>query len=287
MKIQETNWIGKKFNYLTIVEKPFSYYDGKRKRRKVKCLCECGNIKETRLEYIKKGTTKSCGCFSRKLTAERSQKYTANYNFFDNINNPKNAYCLGLWCADGCVHDKNHLISIEMIDLDIIEKVKKCLGYTGLIEIRNLSKGKTTYYLRITSLKLHQNLIKWGCLPHKSYCLEFPKVGDAEARVLPHHLMDHWIRGIFDGDGCLFKCKNGCWGVTIAGTKNICEGLKNYLGYGNIYLNCTNPKNNHETWVWQTNCKSNVKIFLNYIYKDATIYLERKFQKYQEYLKSL
>ena len=54
------------------------------------------------LNNIKREGSKSCGCFRRKLGIERLQKYAANYDFFENINQEENAYCLGLWCADGC-----------------------------------------------------------------------------------------------------------------------------------------------------------------------------------------
>src|SRR3990167_6722771 len=197
----KTGWIGKKFNYLTIVEKPFPYYVGKYRCQKVKCLCECGNIKIIDLGHIKQGTTKSCGCQRKKLIAQKIRKYTVNHNFFENINNQKNAYCLGLWCADGHNLKNEKGISISIIDLDIIGKIKKCLGYTGPMFKKKLPSEKFSYSLHITSLKLCQDLIKWGCVPRKSYCLEFPK------NILDN-LMSHFIRGFFDGDGCLSKRKD-------------------------------------------------------------------------------
>src|SRR3990167_95099 len=286
--ISKISWIGKRFNCLTIIKEPIFCYVGKRKRWKVKCQCDCGNIKEIQLCKLKNNNAQSCGCLRKKLSAERfaklNKKYTTNYNFFDNINNQENTYCLGLWCADGCNYLKKRKILIGMTDLDIIEKIKKALQYTGPIYkiLPKKNTHKIEYRLGINSSKLCQDLIKWGCLPNKSYCLEFPKAKDVEG--IPYHLMNHWIRGLFDGDGCLCKYKNGYWSVTIVGTKNICEGIKNYLKFGNVSINTKNSKTKHETWIWRTDSKNNIKNFLNYIYKDATIYLERKYQKYQEFL---
>lgn len=49
-------------NKLTIL-----YNSRKDDRRKqyVMCLCECGNIKELRLDHIKSGRIKSCGCLGK------------------------------------------------------------------------------------------------------------------------------------------------------------------------------------------------------------------------------
>lgn len=57
--------IGNTYGRLTILragQKP--YY--------VICSCSCGTIKETRLQRITSGYTRSCGCLSRELTAKRS-----------------------------------------------------------------------------------------------------------------------------------------------------------------------------------------------------------------------
>lgn len=49
--------IGQKFNHLTVFrEAP------KAKRRMVECLCDCGHTVTVRLDHLKGGRTKSCGC---------------------------------------------------------------------------------------------------------------------------------------------------------------------------------------------------------------------------------
>lgn len=53
---------GERYNLLTIIRevKPLRY--GKYKKRMFLCRCDCGNETEVRLEYIRRGHTKSCGC---------------------------------------------------------------------------------------------------------------------------------------------------------------------------------------------------------------------------------
>lgn len=54
--------IGKKFGYLTVIGKEPSV---KGKRRKVKCLCKCGNVHICTVDKLTTGHTMSCGCMHR------------------------------------------------------------------------------------------------------------------------------------------------------------------------------------------------------------------------------
>lgn len=58
--------IGQKFNRLTILDIWKSEENGYYKCR---CRCECGNIRENRLTYVKRGVIKSCGCSKYKYRA--------------------------------------------------------------------------------------------------------------------------------------------------------------------------------------------------------------------------
>ena len=52
--------IGKRFGRLVVIAK------GKSKNKKVRwlCKCDCGNYKEVGANELKRGTTKSCGCYN-------------------------------------------------------------------------------------------------------------------------------------------------------------------------------------------------------------------------------
>ena len=54
--------IGKKFNFLTVIDGPF--YNNKRKQWL--CKCNCGNFKTIQEENLKNEMTKSCGCLHKK-----------------------------------------------------------------------------------------------------------------------------------------------------------------------------------------------------------------------------
>lgn len=59
-KIDISTLIGKKYNFLTILNKSPRQLNGK---YFVQCLCECGSIKDYYLFKVKTGHTKSCGCY--------------------------------------------------------------------------------------------------------------------------------------------------------------------------------------------------------------------------------
>lgn len=209
------------------------------------------------------------------------RKYHFNENFFEEINDEKTAYCLGLWYTDGSNDEKRNRNILDLTDLDLIEKTKKILNFDGPIHITLPKKPhhKTSYRLLLISKNFSEDLARLGCVQRKTYCLKFPK-------NISEKLMPHFIRGLFDGDGSIFPIKKGR-GISIVGTKSICEGLKNWFNYGNFYLKSKNKKTGHESYDWTFSAKSNVIAFLSYIYKDATIYMNRKFNKYQEFFRSL
>ena len=92
------DFIGKKYNLLTITDVYIKTYSGKR-RSFAKCNCDCGNSMETGLGSILEGNTKSCGCLNsygrcKHGNAKRGEE-TIEYKTWGSIKgrcyNPKNA----------------------------------------------------------------------------------------------------------------------------------------------------------------------------------------------------
>ena len=77
--------IGDKFNRLTVVEDLGYCYHGsnKQKRHYVRCICDCGNEVIVEQYKLKRGDTKSCGCYSRDKLIENRKKYN-EYKVIDN-----------------------------------------------------------------------------------------------------------------------------------------------------------------------------------------------------------
>ncbi len=203
------------------------------------------------------------------------REYSLNHSFFEKIDTQEKAYLLGLYYADG----SNTYIgrtTLQMIDLDIIEKAKSLLQYTG--PIRTVDKShvgtKTQYCLSINSKQMSNDLITNGCVPCKSNVLEYPHTD-----IVSEQLTSHFVRGFFDGDGGV---STNC--IYFTSTRGFLQGI-NYqivkrLGYS------------HMRWYEDkggvsVTLSSGVRSFccdvLNWIYKDSSVHLQRKYEKYIQF----
>ncbi|MCR6112727.1 hypothetical protein HXA35_20565 [Bacillus sp. A301a_S52] len=59
---------GQNYSHLTVIKEIDPVQYGKYKTRMVLCVCECGKEREVRLEYLRSGHTKSCGCILKELS---------------------------------------------------------------------------------------------------------------------------------------------------------------------------------------------------------------------------
>lgn len=222
---------------------------------------------------------------------EDARKYTLNEKYFDNIDTEPKAYFLGLLYADGCNDGATIKLQLAEKDRDILEKLKIEIGSNTplqnqkprLIKFKKDSRSymqKKSYILKLNSRYLCRRLSEIGCIPKKTFLLEFPL-----KKHLPINLTRHFIRGYFDGDGSLHipKHKKGC-GFTFIGRENFCLKVKQVLENTlNIRLTFNKYKK-HSFWTIQSGSIPNIKKILDFFYADATIYLNRKHEKYIDFI---
>jgi hypothetical protein len=131
-----------------------------------------------------------------------------NHNYFDQIDTEDKAYFLGLLFADGnnYVKSKNrkyYTISIVLQERDkkILEKMRDTIapGYNLYFYKPKNKNCQNTYKLSIRNKHLSDQLSSLGCVPAKSLILKFPNHNIFKNK----NLIKHFIRGYFDGDGCL------------------------------------------------------------------------------------
>ncbi len=72
-----TDYVGKKFNHLTVIEEFSSINSKGNTIKKLKCRCDCGNIIEAGKGNVLRGHTKSCGCTRKtfNLKSRVGQKF--------------------------------------------------------------------------------------------------------------------------------------------------------------------------------------------------------------------
>ncbi len=64
------NYIGEKYGRLKILNE----VEKRNGHRRFHCSCECGETKEVYYYSLRKGSTKSCGCYNSEVTAERNRQ---------------------------------------------------------------------------------------------------------------------------------------------------------------------------------------------------------------------
>lgn len=136
--------------------------------------------------------------------------------------------------------------------------------------------------LVIHSKHICQQLEKLGCSQAKTFKIVFPE-------WMPEHLHQHFIRGYFDGDGGIsFQDKKNLtdvWSFKITGTKPLTVRIKEIIESKiDINLGIYPEKS-----VFSACCSGNrqIRTIMEWLYKDATIYLHRKYNLYLKLLKDI
>ena len=198
---------------------------------------------------------------------------------FEKIDTEEKAYWLGFLYADGSVGSKEDKIELGLAEKDLkhIEKFKTFMNINNKISYREKTKS---YRMSFRSAKCKQDLINKGCIPKKSLILDFPNENQ-----VPKHLIRHFIRGYFDGDGW-FTNTESCFQIGIIGTENFINGFLNSIENTNKdnKIFDVHRKNGAKRYVF--GAYDDVLNFLNWIYKDSNIYLERKYNSYLDFIQN-
>lgn len=211
-------------------------------------------------------------------------KYSCNEKFFEKIDTEAKAYFLGLLYADGNVSNKKQTtVRLTLIEEDrhILEQFKKELNYNCPLSYHksNNKKQKNTFTLYICNYKMKENLINKGCIPKKSLILKFPTL-----EQVPIDLIHHFIRGYFDGDGCI--CIKGTPNFSILSTENMINNINIIFNkYTNIGIKIPRLHNNKINREYRISGNIQLKKIYDFLYKNANFYLQRKYNKFQTLLK--
>ena len=227
--------------------------------------------------------------------------YSVNENYFDKIDSEDKAYFLGLLYADGYNYTarKNNHFSLSLADEDVLLLFKKAIDSEHLIyKIKSRSERHSQQYrLQINSKKLCERLTQLGCVQNKGRVLTFPSTDD-----LPTNLIPHFVRGYFDGDGSAWEGKRKTMLVkdkayksgfrerivhnvkfTITGSTSFITELQKILvkdaGLKFNKLNCSKNLTYNRTMEYSGRLQ--MKKFYEYIYKDATVFMKRKKDKFE------
>jgi hypothetical protein len=116
-----------------------------------------------------------------QITNKKIRNFPRDSNYFDTIDSSEKAYWLGMFFADGTVSSKSNTIGLNLKDLEHVKKFRKAIkaenNKISEIKDKRFSKQCLMYYFSIKDKKLHDSLIKLGCISNKSYAeeLHIPK----------------------------------------------------------------------------------------------------------------
>lgn len=219
-----------------------------------------------------------------------NKKYFFDTDYFNSVNTEEKAYWLGFLYADGCNFEKRNTVSISLAeqDKDHLKRFAESIKLSK--EIRLISpKLKTKnsqlqYLIDATDPFFSKSLSKLGCGQAKTFKLKFP----TEDQV-PSYLINHFIRGYFDGDGSVYIIlgkKIGykpSFGIGIVGTRPFITSLNEIIKKIGINAHICTRHPERKNNIVQLSFGGNIAVekFLYFLYKDGNIFLPRKYQKYK------
>jgi DNA-binding transcriptional regulator WhiA len=129
-----------------------------------------------------------------KKLGYNTSRNTLIKDIFHVIDTEDKAYWLGFLYADGYISKYNQIeVSLSLEDIDHLKKLKKFVNTNT-----NIITDKYRCRLLFCSKEMVSDLAILGCVNNKSLILTFP----TEEQV-PQNLLNHFLRGYVDGDGCL------------------------------------------------------------------------------------
>lgn len=219
----------------------------------------------------------------------RKRKYQLDEKLFNYIDSEAKAYWLGFLAADGSI--SKYSLSLELNNKDI----KQIENFRYFIKSNYQIKPtrKNCSRLRVNSVILNQSLIALGIHPNKT--------SDVQTPPLQSKLLQHFYRGVFDGDGWITsrirkpaktnrKRKNK-FGQYYSENARYCEigfssGSKQFINeihkwiQTKLKINCgfliKRQKKNQSVYQLTFGGNQLFEKVLNLLYQEATIYLDRK-----------
>lgn len=232
--------------------------------------------------------------FAEKGYVKRStlRKENIKIDIFNPVNTPEAAYILGFYIADGCLNGNKFVITLNEKDKEILEKIRDYMSpITKLIyKKETINKqgivSHPMYSFAFACKEIVSCLEDLGLGKNKTYLSKSIK------NVVPKELMWDFIRGYWDGDGCISSSNV---------TKNVKETSYNYINIGFTIISkdpdILNEMNeffieeginthvypdNKGNYLVGTHSKSEVEKIYNKLYTSSNLFMKRKRTKFNE-----
>ncbi len=205
------------------------------------------------------------------IFVDRNIDLGLNKDCFKKIDTEEKAYWLGFLYADGYVDEINNRIELCIKDLEHVKKFKKFLN-TRCNICYKIVMGNTYYRLSLKNKDIVLDLVKNGCFQNKSCKIIFPNES-----ILSKYLINDFVRGYFDGNGCIYLTRK-VMSISLDSSKEFLDEFKKiYSLKENKYAR------DGKAYAYRLCAADEVRTFLDTIYKNSNIYLDRKYKKFYEH----
>ena len=213
----------------------------------------------------------------------RHRKYEFNFSFFNKIDTEEKAYWLGFLYADGCITDTSIKLELQSRDEGHLQKLLNSVS-ANTTKIIKRKDGIKSSLVFLRSKEMVADLTNNGCTKRKTFKIRFPKKD-----IVPKELRHHFMRGYFDGDGCIHqrKKRTGVNTFSIIGNTSFVKSYKKELFLG--------IKKKNDVKIYDTPTEDikgfyiggnkQIEKVYNFLYKNATVFLERKKEKFEVIIK--
>lgn len=232
--------------------------------------------------------------FAEKGYIKRStlRKENIKIDIFNPVNTPEAAYILGFYIADGCLNGNKFVITLNEKDKEILEKIRDYMSPITKLIYRPERVNKQgiishpMYTFAFACKSIIEDLERLGLGKNKTYLSKSIK------NVVPKELMWDFIRGYWDGDGCISSSNV---------TKNVKETSYNYINIGFTIISkdpdILNEMNeffieeginthvypdNKGNYLVGTHSKSEIEKIYNKLYTSSNLFMKRKCTKFNE-----
>lgn len=199
-------------------------------------------------------------------------------DFFETIDTSDKAYYLGLLMSDGyinkTIYNKEVGLALKASDKYILDKLNNYVSPEKLVV-----KYRNSYKWHVVSPKMYDDLMQYGIVENKSHI-------DYSYPNIPKEFDKDFIRGYFDGDGCITIKSTGYIVISICcNSKVFIESLAKKLNSYGIQtrpiFTSTKDKVNpiHTLYI---SGRENKSKFRDFLYENAETYLKRKYDKFME-----
>jgi hypothetical protein len=198
-----------------------------------------------------------------------------NETYFDNWSSNM-AYVLGFTMADGCVYSNEYRFGYGVASKDrcILEYIGGQFNYSNIIDTVEYRKGvpHNTSRLRISSKHMIKSLERYNIIQRKTGKERLPEI--------PDEYKFDYLRGLFDGDGCVYIVTPSCHQVRFdisSASQEFLLDIQTKIGmnFGTVYKKQANCYN------WSIYKQSDIDVIKHYMYQNDDFCLLRKKEKFR------